>query len=706
MSIVNHKIVAEYCLHKTRLAVLGAALAFGSGITSAAGQDPGVLREPPVFESSGGVLDLLMVARSNTNLILGLNKPVGWVYEICKRSSGSATRCPAGTPVSAEYGGTRLALQPGDKLRIRLVNKLPPIPEAKHAQDVSLDLALNPTNLHTHGLIVEPRYPTVARPTWGDNIFVLGFNPANGLPQPFMRGLHAHGSSTIDPIEYEIDIPANHPSGQFWFHPHIHGIALNQVSAGLAGIISIGKVSDYVCEDAACQRPWAPQNVRHLILKDIQVDASGLLQTQQDPQFCTEFPAATDGARKGSCTGQAVPGGDSHIGGHWIFSVNGQVYPAIPISSPAGELWRITNASGSNSYDLSLWNPDLQQNAAFQVVSVDGVSIDPAASATPSQLGVAAGTKIRTIACPASAPIQTQILAPALCATGVRMMPSSRVEIRVVYRNANGRAALPPVGAKLVLRTTGFETGGDNWPAVDLAEVHFATGASALAANETATVRGQAAAVHSFGGTFAPGPRSFALASQPANCKRPLAARHHRRIYYGVPTANPNGFGLGYEEIDQFGVAVPGTFVDITPFDPQNSIICLPLGPGNTAVVETWELINVSPEDHNFHIHQTKFRVLSAQSMPPTLRRTMVAGSATTSLLPFPKAAVLLDNMPLPSDPSCDGSIKSWQYGTCLAKPALVEIAFSQVGDFVYHCHILEHEDGGMMAKITVIGRP
>ena len=26
-------------------------------------------------------------------------------------------------------------------------------------------------------------------------------------------------------------------------------------------------------------------------------------------------------------------------------------------------------------------------------------------------------------------------------------------------------------------------------------------------------------------------------------------------------------------------------------------------------------------------------------------------------------------------------------------------------GDFVYHCHILEHEDGGMMATIRVLPR-
>jgi L-ascorbate oxidase len=35
-----------------------------------------------------------------------------------------------------------------------------------------------------------------------------------------------------------------------------------------------------------------------------------------------------------------------------------------------------------------------------------------------------------------------------------------------------------------------------------------------------------------------------------------------------------------------------------------------------------------------------------------------------------------------------------------------LDIPFSQLGDFVYHCHILGHEDAGMMAKIRVVPSP
>jgi FtsP/CotA-like multicopper oxidase with cupredoxin domain len=164
--------------------------------------------------------------------------------EVCRRPV-SGDQCPAGAGTVADYGGVRLALQQGDTLKIRLTNRLPKIDPAKltHAADPGGDnLYLNPTNLHTHGLLVEARAPISSDPSVGDYIFVSVFNSANG--------------------------------GLFWFHPHAHGIALNQVSSGLAGIITIGNVSDYARGNTA-QAPLPDAQIRHLILKDIQVLAAG-----------------------------------------------------------------------------------------------------------------------------------------------------------------------------------------------------------------------------------------------------------------------------------------------------------------------------------------------------------------------------------------------------------------------------------------------
>jgi FtsP/CotA-like multicopper oxidase with cupredoxin domain len=168
-----------------------------------------------------------------------------------------------------------------------------------------------------------------------------------------------------------------------------------------------------------------------------------------------------------------------------------------------------------------------------------------------------------------------------------------------------------------------------------------------------------------------------------------------RRIFYGAPTGNLSAFGLGYEEIDEHGnvVGIPAT--DVTPFDPMKPTVCVSLGKGDTPAIERWQLVNVATEDHNFHIHQVKFRVVSKDELD---------GSAVPR-------GIMLDNLPLAhANGRCGNSspddlsnpIADWRAGLCQSDPVTVEIPFTIAGDFVYHCHIMEHEDGGMMARIRV----
>src|ERR1700761_6815533 len=106
------------------------------------------LKEPPVFTSSSGSLSLTMIAKPSP-VVLRTYQPTAWVYEVCPRRSGEDD-CPIGSPTVAPYGGVRLQLSPGDHLRIRLINHLPPAPaDAIYAQEMPAMLGPNPTNLHT-----------------------------------------------------------------------------------------------------------------------------------------------------------------------------------------------------------------------------------------------------------------------------------------------------------------------------------------------------------------------------------------------------------------------------------------------------------------------------------------------------------------------------------------------------------------------------
>ena len=689
--------------------------------------------EPPIFASAKGVLDLLMIAKPAPIPSVSFTPPgggavihpTGWFYEICPRSTANGNQCPSGAATAASYGGVRLALQQGDTLKIRLVNKLPQLDPIKvtHSQDPGDgNLPLNPTNLHTHGLLVEARAPTLRDPTFGDYVFVQNFNSANGTPIP--QATHQHGSIKMDVVDYRIDIPANHPSGLFWFHPHIHGLALNQVSSGMAGIITIGKAGDYARHDTD-NAPFSDDNVRHLTLKDIQVLAAqknqqfvngtadvvnGEVRNQEDPNFCTQFPADANEIRQGSCPGtDNTPAGNNYTGGKWYFTVSGQQYPALRMTNPDGEIWRMTNASGSLSYDLQLINDATKAPMIVQLLSIDGVSVHLPQDTPIGAMVTMAGGRFKVVPC-GPAPVLGTTLP--ICINELVMMPSSRTELFVTYRDTAGRIVLPPSGATGTFKMVGLTMGsGDTWPAIDLAKVQFAQSAPRARITSAMNVKGDTLAGFQASGIFsAPVPNAKA-APLPAGCAA-LPAGHKRRVFFGLEDLTDGAsFGLGYEEVDANGTPVSGTQRPVARFDPAQNTICLPLARGQTPVHETWELVQLSTENHNFHIHQSRFR------------RVQTSASANSVLAPTVNPAVgggiLQDNMPLgvavpdatildqvTNNQSGVCSVDQWRSGHCASTPAPVDIAFTDLGEFVYHCHILEHEDGGMMAKIQVVPSP
>jgi FtsP/CotA-like multicopper oxidase with cupredoxin domain len=715
-----------------RIGLCAAGMASLLGTTLSGAAAAGNFVEPPVFSSSNGLLDLLIVAKPAPVTSISFTPPggsamhpVGWVYEICPRAAASGNQCPSGAATAAPYGGARLALQKGDTLKIRLVNQLPKLDLLKVTHDADpggANLPLNLTNLHTHGMVVQARAPTLRDPTFGDYIFVDIYNAANGTPVP--QTTHQHGSIVKDFADYRIDIPANHPSGAFWFHPHVHGLALNQVSSGLSGIITVGEAGDYARGDVRGAR-FPEANIRHLILKDMQVLSTGSIQfdnglanvangevlNQEDPAFCNQFPAGPSEIRRGSCPGapNSPTFGNNYTGGQWFFTVSGEQYPTIRMTEPDGELWRLTNASGSASYDLQLVDDAGKMPLIMQLVSVDGVSINVPPATAPGTMVTIGGARFKIVACP-SAPAYGVGSVP-VCVTQIAMMPSSRTEVWVTYRNRDGQIVTPPSGASATFKTVGLSTGpvGDNWPSVDLARVEFAQNGPRNLVAFALDILGDALAANQPTGIFA-APVPYARAAPlPAQC-RALAAGHRRRIFFGLvdPSNNPTGFGLGYEEVDQRGAVVAGSELPVSAFDPVNNIVCLPLGPGQTPVHETWELVNLATENHNFHIHQTKFRLIDASAA----RNSPLAAEFD----PAVGAGIMEDNVPLaistPNTPDVANNqngyctIAQWHNGQCTSTPLVVDIPFSQLGEFVYHCHILEHEDGGMMAKIQVVPSP
>src|SRR5579871_1622656 len=115
-----------------RRAIAAAGAMVASFALGGSGAAADTLLDPPVFASQNGVLDIMMVAMPQPIPTIAYTPPssstvihpTGWVYQICPRPP-SGLSCPAGSGTVSPYGGTRLALQPGDTLKVRYVNRLP-----------------------------------------------------------------------------------------------------------------------------------------------------------------------------------------------------------------------------------------------------------------------------------------------------------------------------------------------------------------------------------------------------------------------------------------------------------------------------------------------------------------------------------------------------------------------------------------------------
>ena len=108
-------------------------------------------------------------------------------------------------------------------------------------------------------------------------------------------------------------------------------------------------------------------------------------------------------------------------------------------------------------------------------------------------------------------------------------------------------------------------------------------------------------------------------------------------------------------------------------FDPRAKAPNISVRQGD---VEDWIIENRSTELHAFHIHQLHFLLMDWSDRPvaePFLRDTVNVPYYNARMLHYPSVRLRMDFR----DPNI-------------------------VGTFVYHCHLLEHEDGGMMGTIRV----
>jgi FtsP/CotA-like multicopper oxidase with cupredoxin domain len=154
-----------------------------------------------------------------------------------------------------------------------------------------------------------------------------------------------------------------------------------------------------------------------------------------------------------------------------------------------------------------------------------------------------------------------------------------------------------------------------------------------------------------------PGPQRFAGLRD----AHPTA---QRTLYFSEVLSDPND----PLSPTNFFITVDGATP--TLFDPANP----PAIVTTQGSVEDWTIQNRAGENHEFHMHQIHFLQLEQNGVPVANGQylDMIQVPYWTGSGPYPSVKVRMD------------------------------FRGPDIGDFVYHCHILGHEDNGMMAIIRV----
>lgn len=529
--------------------------------------------EVPELVSRDGSLDLTLTL-SYADLELGGQKVRLRTYN--------------GAPV-----GPTLRVRPGDTLRIRLVNALP-CPAGKecdpaqcqknpceggtergHAGHHMLSSGVPPatvfnsTNLHLHGLHVSPSCNS-------DNV-LLDIGPGCDF-------------------QFEFKIPADHPAGTYWYHPHVHGATAIQVSSGAVGALIVEGEFDRV--------PGMPGRLseRNLLF-------------QQIPYKC-DFKKEKDWKCEAGETGVVEDFGQQLVFGKWddsdrFTSINGAIQPELRMRPGEVQRWRLIHGGVRETLMVAMG----EKTGRDRYQPVSGWLREIALDGLPT-----GGVKERVT---------------------VELQPGYRADVLVRAPETPGTYYLldepsdPLLKVRAAIRSFRAMLGGaPREPRKILAVVQVGDQPS-CSAPEAPCHREM------------PEPAQLARFRLPSVTDEEIAGRTPQKVFFDIDIlAKP------------FRFEVCGK-----TFDPASPPRSLELGKADEWIVKSSLIAG-----HPFHIHVNPFEVIDEKTGERYWKDTLLIKPGRTVRL-------------------------RTRYET-----------FD--GDFVLHCHILDHEDQGMMELVRIAPGP
>ena len=608
-----------------------------------------------------------------------------------------------------------------------------PDPYTSSGCDGSIDRprCFQTSNLHFHGFHVSPISLDTTDPTTGQPVFGPGSDAQLSSDDMLFELLPEGENGSSGQHDYCVQLPEFHAPGTHWYHAHTHGSTAIHIIDGMAGALIVEEEGDYVIP-VDDDKIWLLQETL-----SPPPNPSGYEQTYSKIRNTRQsngtktgpiFPVPND-QEVYACTGG---------GGSAGFTVNGVYQPTLNMQPRELQRWRFINGTATprGFIRLSLVMPvkytyQSGENAG-QTVTLSNPTTDPNALLSNSNYQAAFND-------PGNATTQTQCMS--LIATdgisffGKPPHPKKTMDL-VAANRADFLVKLPLPGVYWVLKEVLPAGAGQRNPGGVGPNKGVAT-PGALQILATVVVSGTAVSPEKSIPTVIPG--------QPPNYLQPITEdqlltyeengtqkRYLRPVVFditgefttqGCKNYQGGGKGLAPPLPRQFNINNVGytgkygdQYTSYTPPPIAVGTLYKPgtyLGPGtipptqgparydtvqvvklNTA--EEWIIFNYSGLTHPFHIHVNPFQVVEIYT--PNADNTTTPITQTVDV----NDRVWWDTFGVPP-----ASFKTnAQNQTVVDQPGYIRIRtrfWDYWGEYVFHCHILIHEDLGMMQNVMVL---
>lgn len=523
------------------------------------------------------------------------------------------------------------------------------------------------TNLHTHGLHVNPdgNGDNVLREIWpvGTPDSYSAFCGTG--PDYFHIGTNT----------YRYTFLPGHPVGSYWYHPHKHGSTAFQVANGLAGALIVEDTAHNLFTlFGVDQAQYQDRFEKTLIVQQISLynPPGGGERSPVEPPGLKPGQAYVDATE---LYGLKVAPGQFEEGSPVsprsdpvptpVLTVNGQYVPTLTMASEEIQAWRLINTTWASD-TIFTWSfeqidgPDAPAPAAY-AIGTDGNPLPASLIGRPvTELGALVQEELLTLA--PGQRVDLVVQAPVVQA-GQRVVYT--LQARQYTAGGSGDWTTQPLLYVVVEGTVGAATQGYQPP------------------------------------TVMPEPAEFTALPRPEPV--PIKVGNLR------PPFNPDVLADN-QQITCFSfLPVGNSAVNGSSFNPA--------GPQRTLPLDETSVWSVAGQQapHVFHIHVNPFVLLARTSATGSDAAGEDGDDASVTSRLYPlrfgfhdgsptvdgifRDTLLIEPQSQADDHLCGLPTSLW------SRPGTVFASYQRdfCGNYVMHCHVLDHEDYGMMEWVQVL---